>query len=529
EIFNENVLLYWSPSDKYLAFVKLNLTSIPKNNYLNYNSFNNDKYTIPYPKFGDPLPLIDVYVYDISTDETMKVPRPPEYERLKSDVYIFHVVWCGDNCLSVVYANRAQNISVIQLYRIEDGNIVLNKYYVEQARKGWIPANFLRPVFVKQGTYAFIVRYDQLNLGKYGKSYPQIVRIHFNQKTPQIDRSSPPNIHVDRIIHVDDKDTVYFTGSNDDPKERQLYKWMITLNNVESECLSCYDENCSYFDAQFSKNNGSYFILECLGPNIPYSRLHNRSGNMTEHKIQDNQPFRQWLDSKLMPYIHFFNVTLDAEKNIVGYGMIILPPWYNPNVTIISYPIIVSISDNLHTQRVTKKYPLFLREYYHVTKANISIVLFDGHGSFGQDEDYLKSDYKNLFQHQYDDYIKLAEYLKCREKKFNNTLNDARFGLTAIQEANVHEIGKKSLAIVHGMSDEVVHFQHSAILVKNFVQAGSNFEFKVYPDSDYYFENDRATYEDYFRFKIRFFQHCLGTRVIKEQKPIIQDDSNENI
>ncbi|CAF1140381.1 unnamed protein product, partial [Didymodactylos carnosus] len=485
----------------------------------------------------------------------------------KSNVYIFHVVWCGDTCLAVVYANRAQNSSIIQLYTVEGNKVVLKKYYIEQARKGWIPANFLRPVFDKQGTYAFIVRFNQFNFDKYGKSYPQIVRIHFGQSIPQIDRTSTTNIPVDRIIHVEDKDTVYFTGSRGDPRERQFYKWMVMQEYVEPECLSCYDENCSYSGAQFSKNNGSYFILECFGPDIPYSRLYKHSGIVSVAKIQDNQPFRQWLDSKLLPYIDFFNVTLDAKKNIIGYGMIIFPPWYNPNATISSYPVIVAMyddlilsqlllsfykiflsffsfysSEKLNIQRVTKKFPLFLQEYYHVTKENISIVLFDGHGSSGQDEDYLKSDHVDWFHRQHDDYIQLAQHLKYREKRLGNTLNETRFGLKArgsaalialrLLEENNKDKDEYICAFLQSPVNkfshyQVVHFQHSAIFAKTFVGAGKNFEFKVYPDSDYYFENDRPTYEDYFRFEIRFFQECLGSRVVKERKPIVVDDSNE--
>ncbi len=42
------------------------------------------------------------------------------------------------------------------------------------------------------------------------------------------------------------------------------------------ECLSC-NQSCGYAHAQFSLGDGNYYILECFGPAIPYSTLHNRT------------------------------------------------------------------------------------------------------------------------------------------------------------------------------------------------------------------------------------------------------------
>jgi len=52
-----------------------------------------------------------------------------------------------------------------------------------------------------------------------------------------------------------------------------LYKNRWNISGIE--CLSC-NESCGYANAQFSLGNGSYYILECVGPSIPYSTLHNQ-------------------------------------------------------------------------------------------------------------------------------------------------------------------------------------------------------------------------------------------------------------
>ncbi len=85
-------------------------------------------------------------------------------------------------------------------------------------------------------------------------------------------------------------------------------------------------------------------------------------------------------------------------------------------------------NDRLYDQRVNKKYILPLAEYIYiylsifntkyffglfrfiqVIEDNISIVIFDAHGSTGQDESYLKSNFQDWFERQYQDYIKVAK------------------------------------------------------------------------------------------------------------------------
>ncbi|CAF1161992.1 unnamed protein product [Rotaria sp. Silwood1] len=583
EIFNQNVLLFWSPNDRYLAFIKIDLQDVPKANFLKYDlsTDNNDRYSIPYPKAGDTLPLLDVYIYNVRSGKTIRVPRPNEYEKLKSDLYIYHVVWYCDTCLSIVYGNRAQNSSIIQLYDIQTINtdndkIIFKTRYIEETRKGALLTRFLKPFFSPMGTYGFIIRFDPLNFDKITqKAYPYIVRIHFNQTHPQIDATLSSDLCVDEIIYVDNFKQIYFTASRQNNTiERQVYRWNYTNEQIDAECLSCHNDNesCGYANAKFSRGNGSYYILECYGPKIPYSTLYNRTNKLI--LINDNAPFREWIDKRLMPYVDYFSVPLD-KKNTVGHGMIILPPGYNSNVTIASYPVIVSINDQLYDQRVTKKFVLPLAEFAHVTQDNISIVLFDAHGSTGQDENYLKITESNWFQSQYDDYMKVAKHLKENEKKFNETLNATRFGLKArgpaavialklleksnsgkdeyicaFLESPVHDLShyhavyteringlekpsksshrynirNKSLAIVHGTADEDVHFKHSATLAKTFIETGANFQFKVYPDADHDFEKNPTLHDDYFHFQRQFFQECLGSRVNKERKLVIPEE-----
>lgn len=84
EVFKESILLYWSPNNRYLAYIKTNLKNVSLSYFLRYDSTSkdNDLYSIPYPKYGDTLPIFDVYIYNLESGRTQRIPRPAEYERL---------------------------------------------------------------------------------------------------------------------------------------------------------------------------------------------------------------------------------------------------------------------------------------------------------------------------------------------------------------------------------------------------------------------------------------------------------------
>ena len=102
-----------------------------------------------------------------------------------------------------------------------------------------------------------------------------------------------------------------------------LYRW--DLSNTE--CLSC-NQSCAYASAKFSLGDGKYYILQCFGPNIPYAKLFNQTNELGKEEIlligfdrmvglaliNDNQPFQEWIDHRLMPYIDYFTVPL-TNKN----------------------------------------------------------------------------------------------------------------------------------------------------------------------------------------------------------------------
>lgn len=105
-----------------------------------------------------------------------------KFSSKKSYVYIYHIVWYCDTCFSIVYGNRKQNSTLIQLYEIFNERIIFKTKYLEETRRGFLLSRFFKPYFYSYGTYAYIIHHDLLNIGKLKqKAFPCVVRIHFNQ------------------------------------------------------------------------------------------------------------------------------------------------------------------------------------------------------------------------------------------------------------------------------------------------------------------------------------------------------------
>lgn len=100
------------------------------------------------------------------------------FSRRKSYVYIYHFVWYSPRSFAIVYGNRRENSSVIQLYEIVNERILVKSRFIEETRRGLIISRYLKPVFSPGGNSINIIRFEQINKQK---AFPRVVRILLNE------------------------------------------------------------------------------------------------------------------------------------------------------------------------------------------------------------------------------------------------------------------------------------------------------------------------------------------------------------
>ena len=206
--------------------------------------------------------------------------------------------WLTSDSVIVVYVNRKQTHSITLINDATTGEVLLSKEYPPTAtitHHAWfVPSiqvlataryNYYFQIWPYDG-YKAIISFDTRN----GDAFP-VTSHHFD---------------VMDMVHVSEKTgTIYYLATNGDPRAKHLFRKSITNANAPAECLTCSTANrnmtapwsshnigagtedmphehptkhmhtfsesgrCLYHAASFSKGDGDYFVLECLGDRVP--------------------------------------------------------------------------------------------------------------------------------------------------------------------------------------------------------------------------------------------------------------------
>ncbi|GFV51290.1 venom dipeptidyl peptidase 4 [Trichonephila clavipes] len=78
------------------------------------------------------------------------------------------------------------------------------------------------------------------------------------------------------------------------------------------ECLTCdLGEECTYHNAIFSPG-AKYYILECLGPGVPWIDLRNTDNHTRLDLLDSNDNVRYKIENTAMPQLRTFNVPIEG-------------------------------------------------------------------------------------------------------------------------------------------------------------------------------------------------------------------------
>ena len=121
----------------------------------------------------------------------------------------------------------------------------------------------------------------------------------------------------------------YVTGSSK-VGEQHLYRvWQANTNtntNTSSvECLTCTSHAhlapCLYAGVELSPDYSGY-VLNCLGPDIPYTAVFDLPSNQLRFVMDTNQHIKDFLASKDLPYTEIFEMkplsTKDHQSRLDG-------------------------------------------------------------------------------------------------------------------------------------------------------------------------------------------------------------------
>ena len=261
-------------------------------------------------------------------------------------------------------------------------NIVFNKYVASDRFLAILPASNMR------------YRYRQLYVidmvGHGGNSRSQL---------------TSEASEVTEVVEWTKEDSVYFIASMPgDPGARHLHK--LTIGQQNSQCLTC-NSTCGYVNVMFSKS-GSYFTVDCKGPNIPFSTVHRASDNEALIKWTDNNHLQAKVKGYQMPNVMFMQVPVPGTEQ-KAQVMLIVPPHREKHEKL---PLLVDVYGGPGFQKVDKTWKGYEWGMYVAGALNIVYAVIDPRGSGFQGDAWRHSVYRKFGNIEVQDTIAVTKYLQ---------------------------------------------------------------------------------------------------------------------
>lgn len=579
EILGSDNAIWWSRDGTYILYAQFNDTAVRKFSYPFYgdslNEYGEEK-RIPYPKPGYANPTFKLKVVHIKTNTTVEVKPPPEFANVEH--YFTTVSWRDDTYFLVTWVNRGQNISLFTVCTAINGDCKLN--FKEEIHGGWIDV-FKPAIFSSSGKEYFMVMPNRDAKAGYFKHVAMVkLPVSNNSQLSANDVGTRRFLtsgqwEVTDIVGINDElQEVYFIATPGDPRKRHLYS--VSTANPSSTftmtvtCLSCdIGVNCQYVQATFSKS-GKFYILGCLGPDIPSYTIKSTINTDISITLEDNQVLRNKLKTIALPAYEYFEIGIKNGQKI--YAKIYLPPALNKE-EILTYPLLLTVYGSPGTQEVTEKFEMKWTTYLTSNK-NIITAFIDFRGAGGRGDTFLHSVYQNLGVAEAEDVLTAAEFFSNlsyvdasklsiwgwsyggfvtatvlgRQPKgafecgisvapvtdwlYYDSVYTERYMKTPMENQNGYKLTSvlqnaknfknTMFMLIHGTGDDNVHFQNSAQLMRALVEEHVHFEQQFYTDQQHSLDGGR-TKEHLYKSMEFFLDDCYQ----KNQKIMDQINAEE--
>ena len=499
---------YWSPDSKKIAFYRFDESKVKQYTMQMWGDLYPENYTYKYPKAGEDNSVVDVLIYDVDSQKTLKLDVGSQ-----NDQYIPRIQWTADaGTLAIMRMSRLQDMMEILLADAHDGQIrplytETDEAYVE------VPDTW---VFLKDGKHMLFTSeqsgYNHIYMCDLsGKPFTQITKGDFD---------------VVSICAIDEKaGLIYYLSHESSPLNKELYS--IDFKGKKKTKLS---ERPGWYDASFSANCKYYISTFSDANTAPIYTLHANNGKLLK-SLEDNADLQQRIKDYGAGRKTFGTLTTSLGTELNYY--LILPPDFDSTK---KYPLFFYVYGGPGNQQVTNSYGYSDYYWFHMLAQHGYVVAcFDGRGTGGRGAEFKKMTYKNLGHMECEDAIEAARYFGKK-----NWIDENRIGifgwsfggyLSTLSILKGHQVFKSAIAVapvitwryydniyterflqrpqdnprgyddnsplnfanllegnyllVHGTGDDNVHFQNSADMVTALEAAGKQFEFRIYPNKNH--------------------------------------------
>ena len=554
EVFASDSATWWSGDGRYVAFLRTNESNVPefpvqyffsrpsglqpKKGEENYP----DVRRIKYPKAGAPMSVVSLGIYDVEKGGVFEVPIEDDFENWNR--LITEVLWASDTGkLLVRSTNRESDILKMILIDAEQrtGKTVRERD-VLKLDGGWFEVTHTT-TFVPASPskkrphdgYIDTVIYN-------GYDHLAYFSPMDNPEPKMLTEGKWEVVHSPHVVDLQ-SNIVYFTGTKHGSTQRHIYT-MILDEGPESVKAVTDTSDVGYFDASFS-TTGGYMLLSYQGPGIPWQRIKATPSNKhvpMDYMLEENKALANLAEKTELPIEIYQTIEVDGfELNVVERR----PPHFDDTGET-KYPVLFYLYNGPGFQQVDRKFTVDFQSYVASSLGYI-VVTVDGRGTgymgrahrtivrgnigYWEAHDqiaaakmwaakkYVDADRLAIWGWSYGGFMTLKTLELDAGKTFRYGMavapvTDWRFYDSIYTERYMHtpqhnpsgydnatisdvvSLSKNvKFLVMHGASDDNVHFQNTLALLDKLDLAGvRNYDVHIFPDSDHsiYFHNANA-------------------------------------
>ncbi|MDR1369653.1 MAG: S9 family peptidase [Dysgonamonadaceae bacterium] len=505
EEFQTTQLMSWSPDNKFLAFVKSDETLVPSFSFQQYDgSLYPGFLTFKYPKAGENNSTVACYVYHVETKDTKKMNVP-----LNADGYIPRIEFTENpEQLAVMTLNRNQN--TFNMYYANPKSTV-SRLILKDENKYYIEPDFIQNIQFTKDNFLYISEKD-------GFSHIYLYTINGILER----QITSGNWDVTDLYGMNPvTKTIYYQSAEESPLRRSVYS--IDIKNKVTKLSSKTGTNSAKFSSNFN-----YFVNNYSNATTPNLITMNDEKGKELFVLNDNAALKSKIERTTLPQKEFFSFETPEGNSLNGW--MIKPLDFSASK---KYPVLMEQYSGPNSQQVADRFGVGWEHF--MASLGYIVVCVDGRGTAARGEEFRKCTYMNLGILESDDQIAAANYLGSLPYIDKNKI--AIWGwsyggtITLMSMSRGHGVFKAGIAIapvtdwklydsvyaerfmrtpkenftaydknspvalapdlqgrlllVHGTSDDNVHFQNSMYYSQALVEAGKQFEMQVYSNKNH--------------------------------------------
>ncbi len=517
EEFGYNKAFWWSPDNKFLAFVRFDETEVPdfsmpmyggESPQFDQNKLYPGEVTFKYPKAGEKNSTVTVLVHELRSKTNMAVGTGED-----KNIYIPRLNWTPDaNSVVVMRLNRLQNNLDVLYANPFTGD---SRRVFTEKNKRYIDESFLDNfIFLDDGKFI-------LNSERDGWSHLYL----YDNNGFELAQLTKGKFDVTKYYGYDNvRKVFYYQAAAESPLRREVY-FISQDGKKKGKISSLKGTN----DVIFSRNFNYYINYFSNSKTPTLITLHDNKGTQIR-VLQDNTVLKNTIKVLALPQKEFFSFTTSEGVELNGY--MLKPGGFEASK---KYPVVMTQYSGPNSQSVADNWGRGIGWEDYLAQEGFLVVCVDPRGTAARGEDFRKITYLQLGKYESGDMVEAAKYLGTLAYVDNN--NIAIYGwsyggfmvlLTMEKGGSLFKAGisvapvtsfrfydtvyterymrtpdenregydenaplthaggiKGRLLIIHGSADDNVHAQNTYEFTEKMVQKGVQFDMAIYTNRNH--------------------------------------------